>query len=96
MLKFGGAFLYRKAPDFFGLFQMSKFGRSFSYQKALHFDLVVKYWNQLDACGFDFVNFSIIVETRNSVSFFILHFAPFTFAYPTSCRWRLLRFQLQR
>ena len=73
---------------------MSKFDGSFSYQNALHFDLVVKYWNQLNACRFDFVNFSIIVEIRNSVSFFILHFAPFTLAYPTSCRCKLLRFQL--
>ena len=75
---------------------MLKFGGSFSYQKALYFDLVVKYWNQLDACAFGFVNFSIIVETRNSVSSFILHFSPFTLAYPTSWCCRLLRFQLQR
>ena len=96
MLKFGGAFRYRKAPYFFVSFQMLKFGGAFWYQKALHFDLVVKYWNQLDACGFDFVNFSIVVVTRNSVSFFILHFAHFTLAYPTNCRCRLLRFELQR
>ena len=37
---------------------MSKFGGSFLYQKALYFDLVVKYWNQLDACGFDFEFFN--------------------------------------
>ena len=75
---------------------MSKFGGAFWYQKALHFDLVVNYWNQLEACGFDFVNFSIVVITRNSISFFIFHFAPATLAYLTNCHCRLLKFQLQR